>query len=147
MKAFILVGYPGSGKSTWAKERSAVIINRDSLRTMIYGKYSFKTEDELLIREMSESCAWAAMNHSRDIIIDDTNLTIGTRAKWIESFKRMDYRVTFVYFQTDMETCISRRGVEGKGFSEEYWRKIINGMSTIFTSPSVKEGADELIVV
>ncbi len=42
---FILtIGYPGSGKSIWAKyhvenNNKSVIINRDSIRTMIAGTY------------------------------------------------------------------------------------------------------------
>lgn len=146
MIAYILIGYPGSGKSTWAKKQKAAIINRDSIRTMIYGKYDYRHEDEILVYEMAEACAWAAMNHERDVVIDDTNLPLKTRAKWIETFKRMKYRVVFVVFNTDLRTCIARRSIESKGFNPSYWEKVITNMQNIYCEPKLGEGADEIII-
>ncbi len=91
MKAKILQGLPGSGKSTFAKEFCEknpdwVRINRDDLRNM-RGKY-WLPKDEDLITTWERSLIKEAIKHDKNVVIDSTNLNPGhldSLKMWLEN--------------------------------------------------------------
>lgn len=145
----ILCGLPGSGKTTWAKRNASfgcVIINRDAIRSMIYGEYRYVVDDESMILDMAFSAATCAINCDRDIIIDETGANPTTRKSWIEHFKKFRYEVRCVYFTTPAEECIRRRKIEDKGYSQD-WAKVILGMKDRWVAPKIEEGYDRLTTI
>ena len=100
-----------------------------------------------MVFEMSQACALGAINHERDVVIDDTNLGRTTRIKWVETFKRMGYKVRYAVFNTPPGICKRRREDDGKGFDGPYWTKVIDSMITMYQQPSLDEGADEIITI
>ncbi len=80
MKLIMTKGLPGSGKSTWAKEKIENSdgrwkrINKDDLRAMIdCGKWS--RENEKFILEIRDTVITFALLHGYNVIVDDTNLS------------------------------------------------------------------------
>lgn len=141
------MGLPGSGKTTLAKTLSSIIINRDALRTMIYGgKYNFIKEHEPTIKEMAMACATCAASEGFDICIDETFANTAHRLFWIEHLKKLGYRVEAIYLKTDVNTCIARRFVDTKGVSTN-WSGVITNMASTYLVPTIEEGYDDLKIV
>jgi predicted kinase len=146
MIATMILGLPGSGKSTLAKTIGGVIINRDAMRTMIYGQYDFRREDERMLIEMAHACVKCVADHKQDVIIDETGANVGTRIGWVEHLKGLGYKVNAIYLDTPVEICMSRRHDDNKGLNQD-WDKIILAMKDGWKHPQLNEGYDNLRVI
>lgn len=146
---YLVIGFPGSGKSTWSREKaksnkSTLIINRDSIRTMIKGTYTYDEELEPLVVKMSVSCLNDICD-GRDVIIDETNLTKERRKEWLSHCSKFDRKV-FVWFPETVKN-LDRRMNESRGVSRERWQVIIDDMKKIFEIPALDEGVNDVIIV
>lgn len=79
MKVYITVGLPASGKSTWARQyqkehEDTLILNRDSLRLMLGGKWTPKYEEIVKNIEMYALVTCLQLQKKGTVIVDDTNL-------------------------------------------------------------------------
>lgn len=77
---YVLVGIPGSGKSTWAAteapHRNAVIVSRDAIRAMLTGsdkKMAGDAEFEELVTQIENESVALAIRRGRNVILDATN--------------------------------------------------------------------------
>ena len=95
MEAVILIGIPGSGKSTFYRERffdTHVRINLDMLRT----------------RERERILMAACIQARQPFVVDNTNVQADERARYIAPAKAAGFRVTGYYFPTELRTAIAR---------------------------------------
>ncbi len=75
MRLTILRGVPASGKSTFAgTEPDAVVVNRDSLRYSMYGRYFGGNINEDVITQVEDAAIEAGLRAGSDVIVDATNL-------------------------------------------------------------------------
>src|SRR5579862_7251679 len=87
-KLTMLSGLPASGKSTLAREMlkndaNLGRVNRDELRKMIFnGRWSHYNEK--IIVEVEKAIASVLLDHDRNIVVDDTNLSLKHRNLWAE---------------------------------------------------------------
>ena len=149
-KLYILCGLPGSGKSTFAKyfhklHPEAMIINRDSLRTMIHGKYVYDEKSEKMIYSLAQMCILTILQSGMDVIIDETNIKIVKRMAWIELGKICNADISIKYF-TEQTNNIENRMKDARGLSEDVWINTINKMRTEFEPPSNHEGVPVYIM-
>jgi predicted kinase len=101
MEAVIFVGLPGSGKSSFFKERffqTHVRISLDLLKT----------------RHREQRIMGACLETDQRFVIDNTNPTRLERAGYIEAAKANRFRITGYYFQSKVEDCL-RRNAERTG--------------------------------
>jgi len=143
-KIYILTGLIGSGKSTWAKRKvqendNVIIINRDSIRTMIKDKYVYHIRYEKCIKVMAEQMVSVAIAYGFDVIIDETNLTKEKRAFWIEASDYfINVQLVLVYC-TESENNLEYRMREPRNQSEEVWASVLEGMKKSFEEPELSE--------
>lgn len=148
-KMYIMCGLPGGGKSTWAKkcaqDSGAVIISKDALRAMAFGFYLFDKEREPLIGSMHRALVSdiATIGHT-DIIIDETNITVGKRHELILSAKINGLTPVIVWCKGG-GNHLKNRMTDPRGYTEEKWREVIDGMTVKFEVPTSDEC--ELMVV
>lgn len=146
---YIMCGFPGSGKSTWAKvkarEHNTLIICRDSFRTMFKHSYVFDKEYEPLVLDMAFNSAEIAIDDNRNVIIDETNLTKLIRLEWLTRCYRA-VRKVLVWCQ-ESEKNLENRMKDSRDVSKEKWQEIIDGMKKIFEAPGFSENVDEIILV
>lgn len=140
MKAFLTVGLPGCGKSTFAKKYKGKLIeiNLDQCREFVNGS----EEDQGNIMEVlkyRDSLIEQAAIHGADIIISDTNLHPEFRKQLIDRLKELGFVVTIVHFKTSLETCKQRN----VGRSRQVPDEIMDQMEDMRNQhPVSKEEAD-----
>lgn len=92
----VLVGYPGCGKTTFAKHYypDYIRLDGDSLKTP---------------QKVVKALGTALDTSDKGIVVDATNMSLERRKPIIEECrKRHRINVACVFFQTPMETCMQR---------------------------------------
>jgi len=134
MEAIIFVGLPGSGKSSFYKERffnSHVRISLDLLK-------SRHREARIL-----DVCLETDMR----FVIDNTNPTTTERSRFIDAVKtaRVRYTVIGFYFESKAEDCLRRNAQRSEG--ERVPDVAILSAAKKLELPTLEEGFDQLFYV
>jgi predicted kinase len=142
-KLYILCGFPGSGKSTWASSvfhvEKALCVSRDAVRTMIGGgTYLFHENTEDAVRFIAH-VGINKLLQLGPVIVDETHLTKKKRAEMIDLARSAGALPVIVHFTTDPETCLDRRCPAPRGYSYEEWKSVIEGMVKTFEPPTEDE--------
>lgn len=112
-KVIILIGPPGCGKSTAAKEfiklnPSYVRVNRDDLRMMLRNEQMLDNKSEEILTDIQNNIIINFLSRGKNVIIDNTNL----KEKYLKELINVcsDYcdDIIFNIFDTKIETCIER---------------------------------------
>ncbi len=114
---YLLVGMPGSGKSTWCTQchPSLPVVSRDQIRAEL--GYTKDAQDKAVLDPELESIVTLRENalmeglaaRRQDFIVDDTNIKKVYRDQIIKFLKSLGVRVIGVQFDTPLELCIERR--------------------------------------
>ncbi len=111
---YILVGYPGSGKTYFCKNvlmnhpwRSRVYISSDDIREEICGDASDQSINGLVFDIFYERARKAIMDGS-DVILDATHLTKKVRRKCRNQFKDLNCKFVAVQLTTPVKEAIRR---------------------------------------
>lgn len=145
-KLIMLIGAPGTGKSTWANEQEGYrIFSTDSVyeawgrdEGLSYNEavklYPYRKVEAQMIDDIGES-----MHQHYNVIWDQTNMTVASRKKKLKKIP-MDYEVTAVVFKVP-EKEIARRL---KDREEKTGKHISMGLSKSFLNkyepPTEEEG-------
>lgn len=150
-KLYVLVGVPGSGKTTWVNNQTwtgdCVYVSTDE-HVEEYAKAVGKTYSEVFeeampnaLSEMINTVLWARDNNY-DIVWDQTSTTVNSRAK---KFRMLpEYYKIAVYFPTP-EAHEWRQRLDnrpGKVIPQE----VLDQMVLQLELPSKEEGFDEVWV-
>ena|SRR5579872_1613529 len=130
MEIVVLVGIPGSGKTTLARSSfpNHKRINLDTLHTR-------NKEDEEIAN---------ALSNGRDIIIDNTNTTKKSRSKYVQMAKLFGVQVRAIYVKAPVELALERNASrQGK---ERVPDSAVRFYNKIIQPPSVEEGFDSVDV-
>ena len=112
LKILILIGIPGSGKSTWAKDYvkyhdDYIRVNRDDFREMLKSAQVCENKIEDMITGLVNQTIENALMKRLNVIVDNTNLKVKYINDIIEKFKYsadIDYRV----FDVSLDKAIER---------------------------------------
>ena len=147
--AYILVGVPASGKSTWIANQKwaqdCINVSTD-FHVEQYAKEKGKTYSEVFDEYMSTAVELMisdihnAIEFDKDIIWDQTSTTIASRKR---KFRMLQgYRMIAVVFKIPDVEELERRlnSRPGKHIPNHVMRSMING----FQMPTLEEGFDEI---
>lgn len=112
----VLVGLPGSGKSTYSKSivsaRPGKVkrINKDMLREMLDSSHYTRANENFVLRMRDFAVSLAIRKDYELIIVDDTNFDIRHFNRMCDIAKHCNRNiiVTQKYFDIDLEECIRR---------------------------------------
>lgn len=148
--AYILVGLPGTGKSTWTRNFSTeddFIISTDDILELIGNKYRM-TYNQLFdnitysfAEKMMYKIAKHAMNSGKAIIWDQTNLTIKSRAKKIQLLREADYTISARVFHIPNDHVQRLAGRKDKIIPEHVLQSMLNK----FEMPTYDEGFKSIL--
>lgn len=132
MEAVIFLGLPGSGKSSFYKERffhTHVRISMDLLKTRHRE------------RRIMEVC----LATDQRFVIDNTNPTKAERAVYIQAAKLKRYSIIGYYFAGKVEDCLLRNAQRAD--AQRVPDVAILSAAKRFEIPSIDEGFDKLFYV
>lgn len=144
---YVMVGIPGSGKSTYAKtlrdsmRYTTVYISRDMVRMGILRDNDpyFSREDEVYETFCDSIAEWL---EKTDVIADATHMSHGARAKLINAlaYRGMTtdkYNLVFVFMNVPVEECIRRD--EARVGRAHVTAPVIRRMARSLTCPTMDE--------
>ena len=144
----MMVGVPGSGKSTWLRENfphPAVYCSTDALidlHALKEGKtYNevFRDYIETATDKMQETMDWA-FERGMDVVLDQTNLTRKSRARKLALVPKGYRKVAVVVPTPEREEWLRRLDRPGKTIP----RHVLEAMLASYQEPSLDEGFDEI---
>lgn len=148
-RLFILIGIPGSGKTTLATNMieslgdNVVHISRDSVRNEI-GDKTFNRRSESLVYKTYISRIATALKLGHDVIADATNLTKDKRYIYfaikevLKKTELADVDVIGIFVPTPLNVCLERNS--GRDDSIKVPEDTIELMYSKIEEPSYEEG-------
>lgn len=108
----ILVGAPGSGKSTFAKyflrtEENWVRLSRDDFRLMQFSSGNLSPQGEGMVTKMVDSAIESLLSKRTNVLIDATNCKAEYIDEFIDKFNHLA-DISFKVFDLDEETLQNR---------------------------------------
>ena len=135
----ILIGAPGSGKSTFAKyfirtEENWMRICRDDFRTMHFSYSNLSPREESSITDMINGAITELLKRRTNVLIDATHCKAEYINHYIEKFNHLDdisFKVFDLDAQTIAERCDKRNKETGKYISQSVQSKYIKELHTL----------------
>ena len=116
--AYLMIGMPGSGKSTWVRNNlpNLPVVSRDIIRGYeevglskgVDDKKVGNKDQETLVTDIERKEIKELCEKGEDFVVDDTN-TGKYRKDMVDYIRSCGARVVGIYVETDAETCKSRR--------------------------------------
>lgn len=149
-KLYMLIGVPGSGKTTWRDANplpNAVVVSTDDYIDFVADQlgvtYSEAFKDHIkAATQLMDKRAREAFAAGKDVIWDQTNTTRKSRLSKLSMVPK-DYEKVAVFFPTpaDLKQRLANR--PGKTIPED----VITNMIASLQPPTEDEGFDEVITV
>lgn len=154
-KAYILIGVPGSGKSTWVKQNhnqeNTVILSTDNF-IQDYADLSGKTYSEVF----PDKIKWAqiemkkdlkyAIENNLDVIHDQTNLTRKSRRMVMQDLIKAKYDITAVIFPIPLDLDVRLKSRPGKNIPDHVIQMMIKNFKDRDNYPTYEEGFDRWVI-
>jgi predicted kinase len=125
----LMIGIPGSGKTTFCRER-------------LFPHHLYISLDQLRTRSAEAELFAFALRRRKNCVIDNTNINALERSRYIPAAKREGARVVGYFFEPELEECVARNAKRlGKARVPEH---VIRQKLSRFERPSPDEGFDAL---
>lgn len=143
---FILIGVPGSGKSTYAEElyekseHGIALVSSDQIRKSLYGNENCQDNPKKVFA-IAHQAIIDQLIRGYDVIFDATNIYAKDRMGLIRRVcfeVKKEVRFVAIYFDTSIETCITRQELRERKVPT----KVIEKMGRQMKKPTFQEGFD-----
>ena len=150
-KVYVLVGVPGSGKSTWIASQNwalgLTVVSTDNF-VEDYAKKQGKTYSEVFDEymptavDLMSKVVVHAREHGHDIIWDQTSTTVKSRAR---KFRMLpEYYAIAVVFRTPPRDELDRRLQSRYGSGKIIPQAVVDNMIDNWQEPTLEEGFQEI---
>lgn len=145
-KIIVMVGAPGSGKSTWVKKYNlphpcVTILSSDALRA-VFGKDENDQTVSAKVFQYMEIEADSLVRNGNTVLIDATNMHRKARKPWVDLAKKYGVVLEAYVFIVDKDILIERNKKRGAAGGRDVPADVIDRMLTNYVAPSQEEGFD-----
>jgi predicted kinase len=149
-KCYVLVGVPGSGKSTWIKNqdwaKDIPVVSTDNF-VEAHAKEVGKTYSEVfdeympIAVKLMANQALICQANNKDIIWDQTSTTRASRRRKFNTLSTKQYEFIAVVFKTPPPDELARRLASrpGKNIPDRVMKQMIDGFDPVEESEGFKE--------
>lgn len=144
----LLIGLPGSGKSTHASSLNSRIISTDAIRAQLFGEEAVQGDwlkIWLEVRSQFRQAVEAIVSGEIEFAIyDATNAVRKQRRTTIELARKSGFtEIIGVWINPSIEVCLERNRTRSRQVPEEVIYRMARRLYG--APPSVEEGLDEVI--
>ena len=140
---YMMVGIPGSGKSTYAKQvaraYNATVFSSDSYRMLVLGDETDQSNNQKVFDRLYKDMAFHLENVG-NAVFDATNISVKTRAKAFNALGAIKYRKVAICCSTPIDECISRDKDRNRSVGESVILKFVKQ----FEYPQFFEGFENI---
>ena len=142
-KLFVMVGVPGSGKSTRAqelsKEYNAKVFSSDEYREKLFGAATDQSHNQEVFRKLHLDLV-RHLAYEGSAILDATNITVKARKQVLEMVSGVECEKIAVVCATDIKYCYERNESRERVVPKE----VIYRYATQYQIPTKHEGFDDV---
>jgi len=131
-----MVGYPASGKSTYAKWLALQLSNCDILSGDVL-KTAKKVESELKYK----------LNEGKNVIVDACNTSLKRRAPLIQQCRQRNITIYGIYFRIPIDVCKERAKQREAAGGIHISSVAYNKLKSEFVEPKLEEGFAGILFV
>ena len=140
-RLYMLIGIPGSGKSTWAKEKAETDSNIAICSSDAMRKERGLAEDDKTIFVDLHNKILQLLKDGKDVIYDATNINRKRRMNFLQTLPENIKKIA-VLFIVDPRLCKERQMIRERIVPE----KVIDKMLLGFQLPGKYEGFDDIVM-
>lgn len=143
-KLVLMVGVPGSGKSTYARKyyKGYQLLSSDEIRKELFNDENCQSNNAYVFSTLYKR-ARAFLLQGLNVVIDATNVTIRDRKKALNQFEDLEIKRICCYIKTPIEICYKQDLKRERNVGKE----IINSFFLKLEEPTKEEGFDQIKIV
>jgi predicted kinase len=145
---FVMVGIPGSGKSTISKSLNCSVFSSDSIRFELFG--TEEIDETMPIEEIGKNNrkvfailhkrVISSLENGKSCVYDATSVSKGSRTDIIKLVKGIPCKKVCIFVDTPFDICKERNANRTRTVHEQAMQKMINNL----VPPSKDEGWDKI---
>jgi len=143
MRIVVLVGLPGSGKSTYLEQLGVTALSSDALRKLLVDDETDQTIHDRVFETLRYLLRQRLGLGRAATYIDATNLTLEERRPYVGIGRSYGCEVEAVFFDVPLEVCQERNARRRRVVPEEAMVK----MAARLVAPTIAEGFDRVTAV
>lgn len=139
---YVLVGMPGSGKSTYAESLGCEVYSSDSLRLELFGDINDQEHNNEVFKELHRRIR-DSIARERNCVYDATNVSEKRRTAFLKSLKKLYCEKVCLFFATDFDLCVERDSKRERSVGYN----VIKRMYLSTSIPQYREGWDRIEII
>lgn len=148
MKLYLLMGAPGSGKSTFIKNHLSLTdkyVSRDEIRfSMVSETEEYFSKEKEVFKEYVKRINEGLENY--DVFADATHITAASRNKLLRAITTKPTSIEIIWIKTPLDMAIERNE-RRKGTRAYVPVEVIRRMYNQIEKPEFEEGFDKIYIV